>query len=382
MDDDREARLGLACVVEAGDARLAAILADHSPGEVWARLRRGDLEGAWSRRAAGLSTAAVVASTERHGLRFIVPEDEEWPDGLDDLDRCEPVQGMAGAPVGLWVTGDRALAGLVEASLAVVGSRASSAYGDRVASDWAAELAGGGVTVVSGGAYGIDAAAHRGALSEGGPTLALLANGLDVLYPRSHEGLLSRVRDGGLLVSEYPPGEHPTRMRFLARNRLIAALGGATIIVEAAARSGARNTVTWANACGRPVGAVPGPVGSAQSYTPHRLVREGEAVLVASAAQVRELLAPMGEAMDARPAQPRLLDSLGTEELSVYEALPARGSREVGDLAVRAGVPVRHVLSALGSLASAGMVAQAGEGRWKLGPVENRPVRSAQQDGE
>lgn len=374
--------MALNCVTEPGDPHLARLLADFTPAEVWAQVRRGRGSAAWGRRADSLALVGVEALAHRHGVRFVIPGDAEWPQGAAVLDTCAPVQGMVGAPVGLWVAGERGVRDVLARAMALVGSRASSAYGERVASDWGAELAAGGTTVVSGGAYGIDAAAHRGALAEQGCTVAILANGLDDVYPRSHGAMLGRVRASGLLLSEYPPGEHPTRMRFLARNRLIAALSQATIIVEAAARSGARNTVSWASVCGRPVGAVPGPVGSAQSYTPHRLVREGEAVLVSSVAEVRELVAPMGESFELRPAQPRLLDALAPAELALYDALPSRGARPVGELALRSGLTMPQALAALGALAEAGLVAPCGDGRWKLGPVENRPVRSAQQDDQ
>lgn len=382
MGDDRDARLALNCVVEAGDANLAGLLGHYTPDEVWQRVRGGRGDPAWVRRAGEVSLARVEWRAARHALRFVVPGDAEWPVGLEVLGSCEPVQGMTGVPVGLWVAGAHSLGPLVEDSVALVGSRASTAYGDRVASEWAAELAGGGTTVVSGGAYGIDAAAHRGALAEDGPTIAVLANGLDEVYPRSHVSLLGRVREVGLLVSEYPPGEHPTRPRFLARNRLIAALSGATVIVEAAARSGARNTATWANACGRPVGAVPGPVSSAQSFGTHRLIRDGEATLVGSVDQVRGLAGPLGGSYDERPPQLRLLDGLAPAERAVYEALPSRGGRSAGQLAVKAGLAVPVALAALGALESVGMVVQRADGCWRLGPVENRPVLSAQQDDQ
>lgn len=379
MPEEREARMALNCVVEPGEPALAGLLADFTPGELWKLVSTGSgldgVVGAWRRRAATLGLRQVEGLARRHGLRFVVPEDPEWPEQLAVLDTCEPVQRLRGAPVGLWVAGARHLGESLLRSVSVVGSRASTAYGDRVASDWAAELASGGTTVLSGGAYGIDAAAHRGALAEDGCTVAVLANGLDELYPRAHVGLLGSVRETGVLVSEYPPGEHPTRLRFLARNRLVAALTQATVIVEAAARSGARNTATWAGVCGRPVAAVPGPVWSAQSYTPHRLVREGEAVLVASVAQLLELVGPLGEG-DERPPQPRLLDALTPDELAVYEALPARGPRDTGALALRAGVTIPQALAALGSLVQAGFVTASADGRWKLGPVENRPLRA------
>lgn len=376
MLDDREARLALSCVVEPGDMNLARRLREQSPADVWADVLAGRTPEPWRRRAQVFDATPIDTAARRHGLRFVTPDAAEWPEQLDALTWCEPVQDMLGAPLGLWVAGDLPLADAMRSSVAIVGSRAATAYGERVASDWAAELAGGATTVVSGGAFGIDAAAHRGALAEAGVTVAVLANGLDEVYPKANAGLVGRIRDTGLVVSEYPPGQHPTRMRFLARNRLIAALTQATLIVEGAYRSGARNTVTWATACGRYVAAVPGPVGNAQSFMPHRLIREGEATLVASVAHVRELVAPMGDALDERPAQPRLLDALTPTELAVYEALPSRGARPAGALALTAGISVAQALAALGALATRGLVVQRGDGEWKLGPVENRPVRT------
>lgn len=379
MGEDRAARLALNAVVEPGDLALAKLLERYQPEEIWELVQRGHGPAPWVRRAAGWVPGRVEERAQRHRLRFIVPGDPTWPGGLEALAACE-VGGMGGAPLGLWLAGAVDLAGLMASSVALVGSRASTAYGERVASEWAAELSDAGTTVVSGGAYGIDAAAHRGSLAEGGPTVAVLAHGLDAVYPKGNDALFRRVREAGGLVSEYPPGEHPTRMRFLARNRLIAALTRCTVVVEAAARSGARNTASWALACGRPVAAVPGPVGNAQSFTPHRLIRDGEATLVATLDQVRELIAPLGGDWDPRPAQPRLLDTLEPGERAVYEALPSRGGRAAGELSLASGLPLPSTLAALGALEAAGLVARRGDGRWGLGPVENRPIASPHQD--
>ena len=178
----------------------------------------------------------------------------------------------------------------------------------------------------------------------------------------------------GAVVSEYPPGAHPTRPRFLARNRLIAAASAGTVIVEAAVRSGARNTVTWAVGCGRPVMAVPGPVGSATSFTPHRLIREGEAVLVTSADDVRELLAPLGEVEQRRPLRATLLDGLTDDQRAAYEALPARGGRDAGEVSLRAGLPMSTCLAVLDELAADGLAEQQAAGGWRLGRTRNRPL--------
>lgn len=377
---EREARMALACVVEPGDLRLAGLLRDHTPVEVWQGLRRSAADNAWTRRTRALSLRPVLLLARTHRLRFVVPGDEEWPAPLTALGSCEPVQDGGGVPVGLWVKGRAPLADLARDAVAIVGSRASTAYGDRVAADLGAGLAASGTTVVSGAAYGIDAAAHRGALAEGGPTVAVLAGGLDEAYPRAHAALIAEIAGHGAVVSEVPPGEHPTRRRFLTRNRLIAALAAGTVIVEAGVRSGARNTVTWANALGRLVMAVPGPVGNATSVGPHRLIRDGEAVLVTGLGDIRELIAPAGECLVAPQGQVRLLDTLDAAQRAVHEALPGRGSRDTGDLALRAGLGVREALVALDGLCERGLAERTADG-WKLGRVQDRPLPSAQQEG-
>ena len=161
-------------------------------------------------------------------------------------------------------------------------------------------------------------------------------------------------------------------MRFLGRNRLIAALGQGTILVEAAVRSGARNTVTWANCLGRVVMAVPGPVTSALSYTPHRLVREAEAVLVTRAQEVLELLGPLGQAVTRPPAGRRLTDDLSPDALRVFEAIPARGGLSAGEVSLRSGVPLAACLGLLDRLADQGLVVQDARWEWRLPP--RRPV--------
>jgi len=237
-----------------------------------------------------------------------------------------------------------------------------------VAADFSADLSEAGRTVISGGAYGIDAAAHRGALAGRTPSIAVLACGLDSPYPRGHTRLFERLAESGVLISELPPGEHPTRVRFLARNRLIAAIGAGVIMVEAAVRSGARNTLTWATVLHRVVMAVPGPVTSATSVTPHRLIRDAEAVLVSSAAEVLELLSPLGRATGSRPSEARATDSLSVDELRLFESVPGRGARGADELAVRAGLPMPTCLALLSQLADRGYLRQDTEGRWRLPP--------------
>lgn len=377
--EERAARLALACVVEAGDLRLRDRLRHQSPEEIWHHVRTTGVDDAWSRRATQVDVDAVAALARRHRLRFLIPSDPDWPPQLVDLDHCEPVQRWGGMPVGLWVRGGGSLAELSADAVAVVGCRASTAYGERVSGDLGAGLAAHGTTVVSGGAFGIDAAAHRGALAEDGPTVAVMAGGLDQHYPKANSSLLEAVAEHGLLVSETPPGSTPSRRRFLTRNRVIAALSAGVVLVEATARSGARNTISWAASCLRHVMAVPGPVGNSTSYSPHWLIRERQAELVTGVEDVRELIAPVGQAMVQRETQPRLLDDLGEDEAAAYEALPSRGSRDSGEIALDAGLTLPGALAALAVLQARGLAASLPDGGWRLGVVQDRPVRSADQ---
>ncbi|MCA0296677.1 MAG: DNA-protecting protein DprA [Actinobacteria bacterium] len=366
--DERMARMCLAAVVEPGHPAVAEAVGSYGAAQVWASLVDAGARMPLAERARRLDPDDLAARTRAAGLRFLVPGDDDWPPGLADLAGCEPVNQLSGEPVGLWVAGGGSLGALCASSVAMVGSRASTAYGDTVASDLAAELSEDGRCVVSGGAYGIDAAAHRGCLAGRTPTVAVLAAGLDEPYPGGHRPLFARVAEKGVLVSELAPGEHPTRVRFLARNRLIAALTPGTVLVEAAARSGARNTVTWANELGRVVMAVPGPITSATSVTPHRLIREAEAVLVASASDVLELLSPLGRANPRRPGERRPTDDLDADELRLFEAVPGRGSLPAGELALRAGLALPRCLAVLDQLAERGFLAQNLIGEWQLPP--------------
>ncbi|HRA75350.1 MAG TPA: DNA-processing protein DprA [Propionicimonas sp.] len=368
---EREARLALNSVVEGATGAVSAAVAEYGAEAVWAGLAARDRRGPLAERARTFRSEPVLERADRLGLRFVVPGDSQWPIPLGDLEGCEAVNQMTGMPFGLWVSGGGDLAALAARSVAVVGSRACSSYGETVATDLAADLSEAGYAVVSGGAFGIDAAAHRGALAGRTPTVVVLPGGLDQAYPPAHRPLFDRIADRGVLVSELPSGQHPTRMRFLSRNRLIAALSPGTVLVEAAVRSGARNTVTWATALRRVVMAVPGPVTSATSYTPHRLIREAEAVLVASAGDVLELLGELGRT-EVRPASThRPTDDLDPTELRVFEAVPARGGLSAAELGLRAGVELPVCLAALDSLADQGFVVQDAQWSWRLAPRRN-----------
>lgn len=370
--DEREARMALSCVVEGGTPAVADAVSEYGAAEVWRALTSGKADSAAARRARGLDLDRVQALAAKDGQRFVIPGDQEWPEGLGDLYGCEQVNRMSGVPVGLWVRGAGHLGELTRACVAVVGSRASTPYGEAVAADLAVSVGEAGFTVVSGGAFGIDAAAHRGALASRTPTIAVGAGGLDQPYPPGHRALFERIAERGVLVSELPPEEHPTRVRFLGRNRLIAAMTPGALMVEAAVRSGARNTVTWATVLHRVVMAVPGPVTSANSVTPHRLIRDGEAVLVTRGAEILELLSPLGRPTARPPSDHRRVDELDAEELAVYEAIPGRGALSAAEVSLRAGRPVSRCLAILDELERRGFVAMNGRLEWQLPPRASR----------
>lgn len=237
--------------------------------------------------------AGRLRQAEASGIGAVIPGDRDWPTSLTDLGDREPFV--------LWTRGAASLLSRPLADLLTInGSRAATSYGEHVADEFAMDLARDGRVVVSGGAYGIEGAAHRAALASGGDTIAVLAGGVDRPYPAGHRDLLDQIVGAGLLVSETPPGSTPTRHRFLARARLLAALSNTTIVVEAGARSGALHTAWQAHDLGRNVGAVPGPVTSATSAGPHQLIGEHQARIVTSAGQITNML-HMQEALQESP---------------------------------------------------------------------------------
>jgi DNA processing protein len=306
----------------------------------------------WAPRLAGLEPLRALDVLDREGGTLLVPGGPGWPTRLDDLG---PV-----APLCLWVRGAGALDELTRRSVAVVGARAATPYGEHVARGLGGGLASHGVTVVSGGAFGIDVAAHRGSLAAGGPTVALLAGGIDRPSPAGNRDVLDRVAaDGGALVAESPPGTPPTRSRFLQRNRLIAAVSGATVVVEAAWRSGALSTAARASELLRPLGAVPGPVTSMASAGCHRLLRDGAAVCVTDPDEVLDLLGAgpveTGRATGtgARPGAPERADPARP----VAAGRPSAASGHAGGATGEAPVP------RIGPRAGAGAGAGAGASR-------------------
>ncbi|MEW1901039.1 DNA-processing protein DprA [Streptomyces sp. NPDC086147] len=310
----------------------------------------------WRLRATAAEPARDLDTVHALGGRFLVPGDTEWPRQLDDLGDARPI--------GLWLRGPADLRTWALRSVALVGARACTPYGAHTATDLATGLAKKGWVVVSGAAYGIDGAAHRGALAADGATVAVLACGVDVPYPRGHDRLIRRITEQGLVVGELPPESHPTPSRFILRNRVIAALTRGTVVVEAQHRSGSLSTARAAARLGRHTMGVPGPVTSALSAGVHELLR-GDATLVTDAEEIVELVGDMGQLAPARrgPVLPR--DLLAPATAHVLEAVPARGPTSTTAIARRAGTHPDETLAKLYELHSLGFVERYGDG-WRL----------------
>ena len=350
-DEDRLARAVLLRIAEPGDRAMADLVDQHGALGALDRIRSGHPPEAaprWLPRLANADGGRDLEAAAAGGGRLVVPRDAEWPrDRLDSLRT---------PPVGLYVKGPHQLEPALARSVSVVGSRASTGYGEHVAAELAADLAAAGWTVVSGGAYGIDGSAHRAVLAVGGLTVAVLANGIDRAYPQGHASMLSRIAEVGLVVTELSPGEHPTRTRFIERNRVIAACTLGTVAVEMALRSGASTTVERAHGLGRVHMAVPGPVTSPMSAGCHHWIGTKNAALVTCAADVLALVAPLGEAPDAPSSGPvRPTDVLDGESLRLWEALPTHGPRPVSELAAAAGIAPRDVGARLQTLVGLGL---------------------------
>jgi DNA processing protein len=367
------ARAYLSRVAEPPTPALAELVAQVGPVEAAARVLEGRVDEQVAtetnvRRSVHRPSADLDAAAAA-GARLVVPEHPEWPaEAFVAFDSSGSPQ--LAPPLALWVRGPARLDALCGHAVAVVGARAATSYGAHVAAELGSGLADRGCTVVSGAAIGIDGAAHRGALGVDGPTVAVLACGVDRAYPASHQLLLERIAASGLVVSEYPPGGVPGRHRFLVRNRLIAGLAVGTVVVEAGLRSGAQRTASDALALGRQVMAVPGPVTSAMSAGCHRLVRDG-ALLVTRSDEVLEAVAPIGMhlAEPARPLAGRPTDGLDAAAALVHDALPARVARDTRWLALESGVPIGAVRVALVALERRGLVEHR-EGRWRRRVIE------------
>jgi len=357
--DERWARAAWSVLAEPRTLSACGAVAQRGAVESLAALRAGRFAGGadLAPRLALLDVDQLVRVVEQRNIHLLVPGDAHWPAALDDLP--DP-------PFCLYVASAGDLSQMVERSVSVVGARAATEYGLTVASDLAEGLVQRAFTVVSGAAYGIDAAGHRGALAAGGCTIAVLASGVDRPYPTAHTRLLRDIAHAGAVVSEVPPGCAPYRSRFLARNRIIAALGRATVVVEAGLRSGSLSTAKEARRLLRPVGAVPGPVTSMTSAGCHALVRETDAVLVTDAAEVAELAGRIGEDLQVPREDPTRspVDDLDPTAYAVWSALPVRGAASTERLAVSAGVSVPRLLAVLAALEADDLALRV-DGNWR-----------------
>ncbi|HET6878121.1 MAG TPA: DNA-processing protein DprA [Jatrophihabitans sp.] len=350
-------------------------------------------------RLAETDPHADLDIAQRYGIRLIVPESAQWPHfamsalertgaaRLREYENGKTTQSEAGEdipPLALWVRGTAELHSLGVRSVGIVGARAATAYGERVAADLASGLGARGFPVVSGGAYGIDAAAHRGALAAGAGTVVVSAGGLDKPYPASNHRLFELAAETGLLVSESPPGAAPRRRRFLTRNRLIAALSTGCVIVEASTRSGAGNTATHCLKLGRHLMVVPGPVTSAMSAGCHDLLRkhEGTVRLVTNVADVVEHIGTLSELIelsepataDPRPADTaaaaapadaslrQRLDALDATSRALYDSFGARRSSTPEELVSASGQSIAEILRGLALLEGAGLIERRADG--------------------
>lgn len=375
-DEVRRAYAYLGAVTERPTAQVWDLVDAVGPVEASDRIRAGsvpnDLAGQAESRRAVVDVDGLFGLAAEVGARLVVPGDPGWPAAaLAPLDRPRGrrrggVGGVATAlrPLGLWWRGPADPGRVLTRSVAMVGTRAPTSYGRTVAADLSAGVATEDFSVVSGGAFGIDAAAHRAVLGVGGCTIAVLAGGVDRLYPRGNDGMLRAVAESGAVVSAQPPGTGVTRYRFLDRNRIIAALTSATVVVEAAARSGALSTAAWSAALDRPVGAVPGPVTSVASVGCHLLVRDRGAVLVGRTADVVELAGDMGETAPLPAGDMTSWDGLDDVTRRVLEALPTRGGVAPTEVAASSGVPPATTRAVLGRLLSTGAALRGPDG-WR-----------------
>lgn len=305
MDADRLARARLTFLAEPEDiavlneiidvagpvGALTAVLTDAVPDFLDDRsmAMARQAMARWQKRLKAAPDADQVKRWEEEdGIRLVCPRDAEWPEQVTDLGDQRPFA--------LWARGPAELQDTIGKSVAIVGSRAASAYGSHMASELASGVAGRGWTVISGAAYGVDGTAHMGALTVYGATIAVMACGVDIAYPAGHKDLLGVIGQDHAIVSEWPPGCRPSRLRFLYRNRIIAALARGTVVVEAGERSGSMNTARWARELRRPLMAVPGPVTSQQSRGCHLIIRDLNGTLVTTPGEVIQAASPFDPA--------------------------------------------------------------------------------------
>ena len=362
LTQDRFARAAWSRVAEPGDPVANRLIREHGAAGALVVAASGVGQGVerFLPRLEVLDVERDLEVGSKFAARVVCPGDPEWPHGLDDL---------AAPPYCLWVRGPVDVASSCQRSAAVVGARSATAYGEMVSTEMAAGLGERRFTIVSGAAFGIDAAAHRGALATGATTIAVLAGGVERPYPSSHAALIARIVEVGAVISEVGPGSAPTKTRFLQRNRMIATMARGTVVVEAGLRSGSLNTARTAAEHGRVVVAVPGPVTSMMSAGCHEAIRSGMALLVTDAAEAAEAIGDYGS--DLAPARrgPTMAgDELDEPAARLLSALPVRKGVSVERLAVSSGLSVAEVRSLLGRLDLAALAERHGEG-WRQGPA-------------
>jgi DNA processing protein len=303
----------------------------------------------WKPRFRHNIATEMVAMAKRFDMQLLLPTDSLWPESLGDL-------GLF-APMLLWYRGNPESFKSLDRTLSVVGSRTSSSYGQQVTSDVVSCAVEAEATVVSGGALGVDAVAHRSTLAQGGRTLSVMAGSLDNLYPAGNWDLFEKIGHSGLLLSEMAPNSKPTRWRFLQRNRIIAALGNALVVTEAGWRSGSMNTATHCAELGRRVFAVPGPITSPSSAGCNRLIRENLAELLLDPL---DLAAELGWSSYNSASD----QQLGALELRTYDFLTDR-EQTLASISAAAGLTSGELAIALGSLQLSNRAEKGLKGGWK-----------------
>jgi DNA processing protein len=366
--DERRARVAWSRVLELRRERvsdaphaLQSALAEVGHVEAWHRLVDGDLLRSDNARArvAGVDVDGELDRVERTGARVVIPGDADWPDALD-----HPLV----SPHLLHVRGQGSLTDLSARAVAIVGSRASTGYGEAIAREIGAGAAGRGWTVVSGAAFGIDAAAHQGALAVHGPAIAVLPCGPDRVYPEGNRRLVEAVAEQGVVITELAIGTVAMRHRFLSRNRIIAALSRATLVVEAGLRSGSLNTAGWAEAMRRPVGLVPGPVTQMSSAGCHEWIQKHRGSLVTDTADLLALAGRVGEEVDLPVEQlgpARELDALTPPQRRIHDLLSRSRGTSSGELAAELVLPVEEVFAEIATMSIEGWVEQDDGGLWR-----------------
>lgn len=382
-DEQYRAALGLAHVCSENSNAVLRLLRNFGPDEVWAAgpdqletmgmskipaerflLAKKTLE---SRKV----LEEVPQALQRAGLRFVPRGFPGYPEQLLTLSH---------PPAGIFLKGDiERLPDLLRSvRVTIVGTRRATPYGNRAARDFSEAFAARGITVVSGMAVGIDGRSHEAALDRGGPTVAVLGCGADVVYPSSHRSLYQRVAEKGLIMSELPPGVRPSRYTFPNRNRLLAALGDAVLVIEGSLTSGAMQTAEQAAHIGRPVFAVPGPIYADGHRGCNLLIRDGgtpaldpevtvEEFLLQTRIERGERCPPEPEKARDRVRQDPFRDLVAAGRESVLEAMSDQAC-SVDALVLRTGMAVRRLTGAIAELELAGLVTRAGPGLYIRAP--------------